>query len=515
MADQEKLSAEENFQLLRNKLESEFRRKLFGGVNQQDVIKYIQSIREQSQQVVDIYEERIEELSGSNQMLRRQLEEYRNRIQEQDDCVNQLNGYIARMKDEKEKLQEKFEMTEQNLSDLMNDCEDKERTLCELEHIYKQEIETYRDEQSRLTREIDNYQEENNGLILEIKKYQEENNRLTMEIKTYQDENNGILRERDEIEKRADKLKGEVEKLKDYAAEMENAYQASASKINQQEQEIGLLKYQLAEREKTCRELGQQLAEEKTNGAAREKAKGDLEVQVFSLKEQIEHRERELIYYRKNQARMEEQLQQSQMQVVMLSEENVGLSNQLTGFQNQMEGIQKKIEFLEGKAKANSILEQQLERERMRANKAENDLALLKDWVAKVNHTFQNNQSKIDIRLREIEEKQYEINRKYVAGIISEASQLAENILISAQKDAECIIESANRRVQEITASYGTFQSDVIAFRNKIQDFQLKAGAEMDLLETAMEQPLNALKEAPEEPDENQGKIIQFSKFSG
>ncbi|MDH7478387.1 MAG: hypothetical protein QHH02_00055 [Syntrophomonadaceae bacterium] len=85
-----------------------------------------------------------------------------------------------------------------------------------------------------------------------------------------------------------------------------------------------------------------------------------------------------------------------------------------SGFKDEIEAVYKQLENLAEKVKVNTDLQQQLEIERLRAEKAEKNQARLTRWLSELKERFYSDQAELEFKIMEIEEKhkafQSEIN---------------------------------------------------------------------------------------------------------
>lgn len=107
---------------LRSRMESpvEFKKKIIGGFDEDDVIKYFRGIGEQLQKTEENFKVRIDEIEASNSKLRKELETYKDNFGKAVATAEELNGVIRAMKEEKVVLLEKLTDDEKNKLDPQN-----------------------------------------------------------------------------------------------------------------------------------------------------------------------------------------------------------------------------------------------------------------------------------------------------------------------------------------------------------------------------------------------------------
>lgn len=108
-----------NVNNLRTKVVSqiEFKKKLIGGLDEEDVIKYFKSIGEQLDKMEDTFKLRIDEIESSKRKLQKELDDYKNKFSKAVATAEELNGVIRGLKEEKAVLQEELKNAAKNVSD--------------------------------------------------------------------------------------------------------------------------------------------------------------------------------------------------------------------------------------------------------------------------------------------------------------------------------------------------------------------------------------------------------------
>ncbi len=107
-----------NFEQLRNRMEEvsqvEFKKKLMGGFDEEDVIKHFKTLGEQIQKTEENFKVRIDEIEHSKKKLQDDLEAHKDKFCKAVAKVDELNKVIKRLEKEKEALQKELENTANN-----------------------------------------------------------------------------------------------------------------------------------------------------------------------------------------------------------------------------------------------------------------------------------------------------------------------------------------------------------------------------------------------------------------
>lgn len=130
-------NTEDSLALLRNKVKeevviSDFRRKLIGGISEEDVEDYINTVRKQAEYKENKLNDKIEELISSRDQLK-----------------VEYNTYVKNAEEEKKKLQKELTETIQNLEQ----CKTTDLQISNYEEKYKAELEGLRYELNKVSTE--------------------------------------------------------------------------------------------------------------------------------------------------------------------------------------------------------------------------------------------------------------------------------------------------------------------------------------------------------------------------
>ena len=283
---------EGNLHMLRNKVEkklshSDMRRKLIGGISEEDVSIYVDSMRQQFRLVEDELRQQFRELQQSKDELRKEYEAYRQRSGE-----------------EKAGMQEALENALVEASRFKDECSEKD------------------------------------GMIQKI------NERFDSEVGRLTDAGSQLESERDELKKQ-------------------------------------LLSY---ERET--------------------KAEGTLALKVKELEEQLLESQKTAEEYQKSMREMERQVSEEHMNLARAQEDKTNLNSRVASFKSEIDAIYKQLGSLNEQVSANESLQQELELERLRAEKAEQDMSQFRELMSGLKDKFHKDQIQLDVQFNEMEEKQ-------------------------------------------------------------------------------------------------------------
>lgn len=326
--EEKNLTIEERLLDLRKKLNKEsihssLRPKLIGGLNEKDVLKYIDVIENKYQNIEEEMKKSLYELVSARDRLQKELEAAK-----------------AEALEDKQNMQASLDQTKKNLGVYEAKCEELEFTIQSLN-------------------------DNNNSLINQL---QNENSRLAME--------------RLELESQLTASRQEIVELKEFSAEVEQKSQILELKINELREE-----------------LERKPAED--NGEYIEKIK--------SLEGTIEQYKAEIEEHRRTKARTEDELKLKKAQVT---------SCKITGFKDEVFNIYQQLDALtQEQVQMNKELQEQLKFEHVRAEKAEQRVAILNAWVAQLKEKLYGEQNLFEIQFKKMAERyslfQSELNESF------------------------------------------------------------------------------------------------------
>lgn len=282
MAERVTSLIDNDLQLIRNSVEkltiqSDLRRKLIGGISEEDVAKYIDSVRQQFQLNEDELKQNIKVLQSSNDEMRREFDRYSQKFLE-----------------EKAKLQEDLEKALADSSVYKKKCSEMDEIIKEIDARYDSEV-------------------------------------------------NGLVNENQQLESKCDGLSKQL-----------LTFEAKVEELQEQLQESRKIGEEYSE---ACKTMEQQ------------------------LKSEHENNERAL-------------------------EEKANLNSRVVGFKSEIEAIFKQLNTLNEQVIIDDDSKQQLELERLRADKAEKELSQFGECVSGLKDRFHKNQKQLEARFIEIEEMQ-------------------------------------------------------------------------------------------------------------
>jgi DNA repair exonuclease SbcCD ATPase subunit len=355
-AANEEINMEENMNELKKlkqrlnheSIRHQFRTKVVGGLNEEDVTKYIEDLEGKFKQLEKNYKKATDDIYIIRNKLNMELEE-------------------------KYKLEEDIKEMEQELSVYKYECKQKDMTINSLSEQSNSENEILKSQARQFAQEkteIERQLEELNIKYEQSKEY----------VAKLEEENNGVAAIQEENRKMADEIEAfeellnqssiELEHLRMSAEESEKENTVMKAKIIDLENKLSAKDYKINEINRVCQDLKQELEIEKSCG---EKLNMDLVIfkqKIVSLEETINEKLEELDEQTKSKEKIEQELAMEKSKV---------LSYRINGFKEEFEEMYKKIEKLEEEAnesiQSSTYLQQQLAIHQNRADKAESDLA--------------------------------------------------------------------------------------------------------------------------------------------
>lgn len=313
---------------------SKFRPKLIGGLNEEDVKKYLSILEEEYINIEQEMTRDMNELSDSREKLKKDFEIYK-----------------AMVVEEKQKLLNKLSKAEESLA------------VHEKEYIGKE-------------------------LVLQS---------LTEEVAQLKFANNRIKEERAELERQFFMSQIESEKIKENAAWTEQQKHALNDKINEIEKEILLVNKQNEESKAVCRKLEQQLEFEKSRDDKQNIEVEKLNRKIAELEETISVNMLEIEAQRRTCDNLEQELQEEKGRI---------LSSKISGFKDEIINLYQQLEKLtEDQEIVNAELQQQLESEQLRADRAETRLAEMNKWASEIKDKLYMEQNLFESQFNQVKER--------------------------------------------------------------------------------------------------------------
>ena len=246
-----------NLNLIRNNAEkltiqSDLRRKIIGGISEEDVSKYIDNVRQQFQLVEDELKENISEIQASKDEIKREFESYMRRSVEektklQEDLENALVDKDTTM------LMQRISILEETLNQTQSKLEEEHKIREQLEHELKIKIDentAYCKANKSMEKQLksaqanaEKVQEEKSNMNSNVMGFKSEIESIYKQLNTLNDmaiENNNLQRQLELEHLRADKAEKELSQLVEMVSSLKDR-----SNNNQKQ-----LKTQIAEIEK-------------------------------------------------------------------------------------------------------------------------------------------------------------------------------------------------------------------------------------------------------------------------
>jgi chromosome segregation ATPase len=407
MDDLKELQQRLNYESIKH----QFRPKLIGGLNEDDVSQYIEYIEDKFHKLEQENKKYMDLNYNLKKQLEVQIEENMSLQENMDDANQRINIYIAESKNkdalvktmndnfslEKEAFQNEILKMKESREELEDMLSEAKITIAESED-YKVRLEENND---RMKSRINNLEKENEKIevlmedinILTEEKAELEKMLSEMSIKI--DQVNEYETRQQELECKLKELEPELEKSREYAATLEENNMVMTAKLAELENKTKSMEDSNAQIDKLCQELKSQLEAEK---AKNEKQIMYLEMskqKITSLEATVKESMTELEEQRKITGRAEQELQ---------LEKAKASSNKINGFKEELESIYRKIEILEDEAAQHvqniNELQQQLSLEQVRAKKAENNLTAYSKLVSDFKDKFEKEQNMLEAQYR-------------------------------------------------------------------------------------------------------------------
>lgn len=364
---------EDHLRVLRQDLEklamqSEFRKKFIGGISEDDVNKCINNLYHQFDIIEKELKTHIVELESSV-----------------DQLLKELDTYKRSAEGDKAKLRQENDNALADASRYLNECKHKDDMIADLN---------------------DNYNSEINSLITDKKQLESENTQLCQQNRSLEQEIEGLHNE-----------------VTGYSADMKGL----SSRIEELEEDLLASQYKIEEQTCVCAKLENEFEQEKTRSASLNKEIEILQKQALTLQESLhenqeriqqEYEERleteRALELERNKTsehnntinmlnnrieQLETQLQETEKMIEEQANENGNHTFE------QIDAIHKQLDALKEQLRINDMLKQQVELERSRADKAENDVSRFREWALELKEKFYQDQKQLEIQLAEIETK--------------------------------------------------------------------------------------------------------------
>lgn len=407
MDDLKELQQRLNYESIKH----QFRPKLIGGLNEEDVSQYIEYIEDKFHKLEQENKKYMDLNYNLKKQLEAQIDENMSLKENVDDATQRINIYIAENKNkdslvksmndefslEKEKLQEEILMLKDGHEELESLLSEAKITIAQSEE-YRSRLE---ENNLQLKSRINSLEKENEKIEIlmdDISILTEEKanlEKMLSEMRQKIDQVDEYEARQKELENKLEDMEPELEQSRKYAATLEENSNLMASKLNELETKAKSLEDSNAQMDKLCNELKSQLEAEKSRN---EKQMMYLEMskqKITSLEATVKESMTELEEQRKITGMAEQELQ---------LEKAKASSNRINGFKEELESIYKKIEILEDEAAQHVMsineLQKQLSIEQARANKAENNLTAYTKLVSDFKDKFEKEQNMLETQYR-------------------------------------------------------------------------------------------------------------------
>lgn len=479
MSDMETLNNNEanmeEFRKLQKRLNHEsirhqFRTKLVGGLNEEDVTQYIEALEEKFKNLELENKKATDEVYALRIKLNSELEEKDSLLNNLEDLKQDLNSYMSEctLKDTaissiKEKgsvenvllKSEIQQLTEQkqNLSESLN------ASYIEIDRV-KEQLTGIENENFNVKSMLSSSEEKNSQLELEKTSLVQEINRFEQESIKLQNENTVLLKAKEEMQYKLNSMNNELADLRNASSRLEQeniALTAKIAELTEENMKIEVLQNEINSKTEEHRAavalLNQSTLEcdtlkknielmEVESSYAIEKA-AELENTLSSKELQISEINRvcmdlkhqneidkatseklnmDLVLFKQKMASLQETISANleELEEQKKKTENVELelnmerakllSYKINGFKEEFNDIYKKMETLEYEAnhylKSSTILQQQLAKEQNRADKAESDLESFMKMLTGMKDKFNSERNNLGEEFAQLVERQ-------------------------------------------------------------------------------------------------------------
>jgi chromosome segregation ATPase len=406
-----------------------FRSKLIGGLNEEDVKKYISAIEDKYQQT----EQEMNELISSRNVLQEELaickttnmEEKRSLLESLEMAQNDLAAYVDECKKKDLTLQALSDEKNSKIAQLQIEIKQMAKKQTELEKL----LSVSNQEFEQIMESASGFEQENNSLKSKIADLEKEilsNNTQDAEINKIV----RVLEEQIEFEKaRNEKISLDLERAQNdlviHIEECDKKELALQALSNEKNSETAQLHNQIKQMAEKQAELEKRLSVSGLESEQIMERTAGFEQENNILKSKIADSEKELEIQRKISEKAEQELKLEKarssnykingfkdemvniyQQLEHLTAEQVNINNEL---QQQLELEQMRIKKMEDltEEQVNFIkeLQQQLEAEQLRTNKAENGLAELIMWVSGLKDKLCSEQNLFETKIKHLAER--------------------------------------------------------------------------------------------------------------
>lgn len=423
----------------------QFRTKVVGGLNEEDVTNYILALEEKLKKLELDNKKATDEIFSLRSKINLELESKDSLLTNLDELKLDLNTYMVECNQKEEdiaSLREKYNLENSLMkSEIHQMTESKKElekalneSLLEVDEIKTKlsdfelsNVELYHknnkltEEREEIVRQLSISREEIDYINENAMKFENENQQLIMRVTELETDNNSLnarvsemleesmlisvlseekIKMAEEIKAYDELLNQSIEKydqLKKYADNYENENIILKEKIVEIEEKVSTKDIKISEINRTFMDLKHQFEIEKS---CNEKLNKDLVIfkqKLTSLQDTINL----------NLAELEEQKKKAQnVEIELNLEKSKVVSYKINGFREEFADMYEKIANLEFEARqyleSSTILQQQLTIQKNRADKAEYDLGTFMDMLSEVKEKFYNEQINLDEEFEQI-----------------------------------------------------------------------------------------------------------------
>ena len=397
-------STEDSLTLIRNKvredaIKSDFKRKLIGGINEEDVANYINMMRLQSDYAETELRERIDELTSSRDVIK-----------------HEFDSYLEDAEEEKKRLIEELKETKESLGHYISLSKTKDTLLADAEENYNEEMQQLNTSFSHVSSERDALKDQLNDTKKELDDLKAYISEVDSERRFYKAK---IHELENEI---ADNIK-KFNERSDNVKELEQQLEQQKLSNNTMNKEIEMLRHNQKRLEESleqsqksveenwyARELAlEQLEEVKRQASNRNEAVENLTSTIGKLESQLKGSQRIALEHDKVRATIEEQLRREHMNIVKMLDENKELHSKTLEFSDELNIVYQELESVKEQVKMNFELHQQLELERLKSEKVEKEMNEFLKSVSELKSKIHSNQYQLDGQFKNIGDKYQEL----------------------------------------------------------------------------------------------------------
>ena len=323
-----------------------FRKKLFGGLNQDDVIKYVTGIEDDFLKIEQKLRKDNSELTDSRRSL-----------------VMEFENFKATSVQEKKTLEESLKETQESLTSYTEELNQLNAEVQRMSSTENTEMVQLKSGMSQMQDVINQAFEKISALENEIMRMTEEKNDLLMKLSD---------------------AEREVQELKGFASEMEKESNNYKLRINELENAPSPIMMDQAALDRAKADFQAQIGAEKSSNET-------LELNLISANEKIESLEANIAEILRKVEEQKELTAKAEQDLKL--EKALVSSYKINGFKNEFANLYQQLDYLsDEQIRTNSELQEKLEMEKARASKAEQKMAELMRCVKALNEKLSNEQ---------------------------------------------------------------------------------------------------------------------------